>query len=267
MVMDRLVNSFHSAKHVLFVTGAGISVASGLPTYRGIGGLYENNFIPPSIRMSEAVFNWFPRLTWSHLHKVFKASKDVKPNAAHTQIAKIAKFIPRVTVLTQNVDGLHQEAGSRNVIEIHGNARSLVCTHCGWKDEHPDFANLPSLPRCAQCKSVVRPPVVLFGGNLPEDELDRLEENYSIEPDIVVGIGTTALFPYILEPFERANTLGKTTVVIDPTPSEHMASMCEYVITEPAEKFLPEFFKKVVKTYSGIPKDKFQDTTNITDFT
>lgn len=252
--MENLVDTICKAKHILFVTGAGISTASGLPTYRGVGGLYNNNLIPPEIRMSEKIFKWAPSLTWSHLHKIFKTSAAAKPNEAHVQIAKIAKFI-NTTILTQNVDGLHQDAGSLNVIEIHGSARSLVCTSCAWKDTTQDMSKLPRLPRCPICHSVARPPVVLFGGSLPRNALNQMREMYSLEPDVVFAVGTTALFPYILAPFERAAFLGKTTVVIDPEPSEHLSSICNYVFREPAEKLLPELFKKVVlKGFSGIQK-------------
>lgn len=253
-MMNELVNSLRNAKHILFVTGSGISTASGLPTYRGSKGLYTNNFIPPELRMSEAVFKWAPALTWSHLNKVYRASRDIKPNAAHVQIAKIAAFIPEVTVLTQNVDGLHQDAGSKNVIEIHGSGRSLICTHCDWRNENPDLANLPNLPRCPNCGKVVRPPVVLFGGKLPGKALAQMRAMYTVEPDVVIAIGTTALFPYILQPFERAVQLNKTTVVIDPEPAEHLAELCQYVIKDPAEKVLPPLFKEVVRGFNSVPK-------------
>jgi NAD-dependent deacetylase len=261
--MESLVKAVSSAKHILFVTGAGISTGSGLPTYRGVGGLYKNNFIPPEIRMSEFVFRNIPSLTWAHFHKVFKKSTGIKPNQAHIELANIQKFFHKVSILTQNVDGLHQDAGSENVIEIHGSARYLVCKSCKWMDVNPDLANLPRLPRCPKCKSIVRPPVVLFGGNLPDAEVRKLESlYYTMEPDVVFGIGTTAMFHYILEPFQRAKELGKTTIILDPEPAKHLENLCDYVIKESAETFLPTLFENVIENLGMGVKPNFSVSKN-----
>lgn len=204
--------------------------------------------------MSEFIFRWWPSLTWGHFHKVLRNSEHVKPNQAHIQLAKIESFLPKVTILTQNVDGLHQDAGSKNVIEIHGSARSLVCPKCSWKDSSPNFKQLPRLPKCPKCDTVLRPPVVLFGGYLPDQAVQAMEGMYDIEPDLVVGIGTTAMFQYILEPFQRAYAMGHCTAIIDPNPAKHLTPYCKHVVRETAETFLPYLFKQVVRDISAMPK-------------
>ena len=99
---------------------------------------------------------------------MYRQPSNAMPNGAHQAIAMMELLLPKITVLTQNVVGLHQDAGSTDVIEIHGSARSLVCPRCPWLHRNLNLAELPPLPRCPHCGAVLRPPVVLFGGELPK---------------------------------------------------------------------------------------------------
>jgi NAD-dependent deacetylase len=210
---------------VLFVTGAGVSADSGLPTYRGVGGLYEGQSveegIPIEVALSGPMFRRNPDLTWKYIRQIEAACRGAGPNRAHEVMAQLERRLSRVVVLTQNVDGLHRAAGSRQVIEIHGDVHDLRCTFCGWTDRVKDYSGLgDGTPECPACGSVVRPRVVLFEEMLPRHGIDRLEAELARGFDLVFSVGTTSVFPYIAAPVHRANRDGKLTVEINPGTSE-----------------------------------------------
>ncbi len=213
-----------AAKSALFITGAGISADSGLPTYRGIGGLYDrgdtDEGVPIEVALSGAMMAANPELCWKYIAQIERACRDAKPNRAHEIIASLDDRLDRVCVLTQNVDGFHRAAGSQTVIEIHGTVHSLSCTRCRFRTEVVDYADLDIPPRCAECAGLVRPDVVLFGEILPARELARLAEQLSFSFDVVFSIGTTSAFPYIAQPVIDARRRGIPTVEINPGDSD-----------------------------------------------
>jgi NAD-dependent deacetylase len=219
-----IVRRLDGCRSVLFVTGAGISADSGLPTYRGIGGLYEqeetDDGIPIEAALSGAMFERDPALTWKYIHQIESSCRDAGPNRAHHVIADFERRFDRVWTLTQNVDGLHHAAGSRKVIDIHGDVHRLVCTRCGHRWRVDDYARLPIPPSCPECDSLVRPEVVLFGEMLPFDRTKLLQEELMRGFDAVFSIGTTSVFPYIAEPVIDARRRGALTVEINPGASE-----------------------------------------------
>ena len=208
----------------LFVTGAGISADSGLPTYRGVGGLYEDAGTDDGVSIEEALsgpmFRRDPGLTWRHIRQIEEACRGAEPNRAHRVIAALQGRLERVVVLTQNVDGLHARAGSRDRIAIHGTVHDLYCTRCSWAETVPDYAALPPLPTCPQCESVVRPDVVLFGEMLPPAAIARLEAELTRGFDLVVSVGTSSLFPYIAAPVFLTDQRGGATFEINPGTTE-----------------------------------------------
>ncbi|NVB41217.1 NAD-dependent deacylase [Pseudenhygromyxa sp. WMMC2535] len=213
------------ASNLLFVTGAGISADSGLPTYRGVSGLYEDedaeDGLPIEVCLSGQVFRSQPALTWKHIRHIEAACRGAEPNAGHLAIATLERRLERVWVLTQNVDGLHAAAGSRNVIAIHGDVHELRCTACAWRAHVDDYSQLdPALPRCPSCAAVIRPDVILFGEMLPMAALRTLERELERGFDAVVTIGTTAVFPYIAAPVQQAKFAGRPTIEINPANSE-----------------------------------------------
>lgn len=234
--IQQAIELLQNASRVLVVTGAGVSHGSGLPTYRGIGGLYTNRtLLPPEFTMSKFCFNWMPSLTWSKFHEAFDRSVGVGINAAHEAIADM-NALANVTVLTQNVDGLHQEAGSKDVIEIHGNVRNFSCSAmCGFTmTVQPKSEN--RLPRCPVCGSVIRPDVILFGEALPSKATQRLAEVLHDEIDLIFLIGTTAVFPYI----RKACLFNMAPIVsIDPKQSDFAKMYAKVQIDLPAEDVLP----------------------------
>ena len=208
------------ARSILFVTGAGISADSGLPTYRGIGGLYEaettEEGLPIEVLLSGETFARRPEWTWKYLGAIERACRGARPNPAHEAIARLGRERPRVVVLTQNVDGLHRAAGSRDLIEIHGDVHELRCTRCAWRTRVPDYEGLDLPPRCPGCAALVRPAVVLFGELLPPEAVSRLDEELRRGFDAVVSIGTTSVFPYVAAPVLMARSWGAGTVEVNP---------------------------------------------------
>lgn len=216
-----------SAERPLFVTGAGLSADSGLPTYRGVGGLYEHELteegMPIQMALSHDVFAERPEISWKYLWQILQAIRNARCNRGHEVLAAIERAKPKTWVLTQNIDGYHRAAGSRNVIEIHGCHDELFCPKCGYRVETEsvfdgfDGSSPVRPPRCGQCNGVIRPRVVLFGEALPARALGKLETVLTEEPrDLVLLIGTTGLFPYIGLPVQIAREQGVPTVEINP---------------------------------------------------
>jgi NAD-dependent deacetylase len=212
------------AERVLFITGAGISADSGLPTYRGIGGLYDDDDTPHGMPIEEvlsgATLRRDPALCWRYIRQIEESCRGASPNRAHQVLAAFEERRPHTWVLTQNVDGLHRRAGSKNVIDIHGDVHELACTCCCWRVVVPDYAGLPVLPRCPECEEVARPEVVLFGEMLPPEKIVLLGEQVRSGFDVVVSIGTTSSFPYIAGPVLAAANAGLPTIEINPGTTE-----------------------------------------------
>jgi len=219
-----IVLRLRDSRSVLFITGAGVSADSGLPTYRGIGGLYEqeetDEGVPIEAALSGAMFQRDPALTWKYIHQIESSCRDAGPNRAHHVIAELERRFDRVWTLTQNVDGLHHAAGSSQVIDIHGDVHRLLCTRCGHRWRVASYAGLEIPPSCPECDSLVRPEVVLFGEMLPLDRTRLLQEQLMRGFDAVFTIGTTSVFPYIAEPVIDARRRGALTVEINPGISE-----------------------------------------------
>lgn len=208
------------AERVLFITGAGISADSGLPTYRGVGGLYNGEHTEDGLAIEDAlsgeVFALRPDITWKYLAQIEENCRGALPNPAHLAIAELERRLDRVTVFTQNVDGLHRKAGSSDVIEIHGNLQELFCTACDFAETVDHLAGHEMPPRCPRCGSVLRPNVVLFGEALPEAAMERFLDALDAGFDMVFTIGTSGVFPYISEPVVWAAQSGIPTVEINP---------------------------------------------------
>ena len=203
------------------VTGAGISADSGLPTYRGFGGLYDNKVteegIPIETALSGPMFRKRPELTWKYLAEIERGARGAKHNRAHEVLAEMESEFNRFWILTQNIDGFHSTAGSRNVIEIHGNMHRMKCTQCDYARIYEDYSGFEIPPVCPQCDSLVRPDVVLFEEQLPQRQITTLYNEYQKSFDLVISIGTSSHFPYIVEPILKARQEGIATIEINPS--------------------------------------------------
>jgi NAD-dependent deacetylase len=222
--LPKVVSRLLAAKRVLVITGAGVSADSGLPTYRGIGGLYNDQHtadgLPIEVALSGEIMEIQPEITWRHLAQIEANCRGAAPNAAHRIIAALQDLVP-TTVLTQNIDGFHRQAGSRDLIEIHGDLFELACVHCSHHETVADYSGLKALPPpCPHCLGHLRPRVVLFGEALPRPALQRLEAVLQAGFDLVFSIGTTSVFPYIAQPFIAAGRFGALAVEINPGETE-----------------------------------------------
>ncbi len=219
-VLDRVSEVFARAKSALFITGAGISADSGLPTYRGIGGLYEDATTDEGLAIEDALSGDMlrerPEVCWKYIHQIERACRGASWNRAHEVLALLERRYERTWVLTQNVDGFHRRAGSNNVIEIHGDVHQLACTRCAYRERVEDYAGLSIPPRCPDCGAIVRPEVVLFGEMLPGAAVAVLERELGRGFDLVVSIGTASAFHYIAGPVVLARRAGRDTVEINP---------------------------------------------------
>lgn len=211
---------FATAERILFITGAGLSADSGLPTYRGVGGLYEDTHtdigLPIEQALSGEMFARRPDITWRFLSQIEASCRGAHPNAGHYAIARLEALRDGVTVLTQNVDGFHLEAGSRDVIEMHGTLRRLRCVDCGRSRHVDNYAGLTIPPECPYCGGILRPDVVLFGEALPDQAVHRFESVLAAGPELVVSVGTGSAFPYIAGPVMWAIESGIPTIEINP---------------------------------------------------
>lgn len=234
------------SSNVLFITGAGISADSGLPTYRGIGGLYEVDHteegLPIEVALSGEMMRERPELCWKYIAQVERACRDARPNRGHEVIAALERELPRVWVLTQNVDGFHRQAGTEKIIDIHGDVRNLACTRCGRRERVADFSGLALPPRCPGCSGLVRPQVVLFGEMLPQDAFAQLAGQLRRGFDLVFSVGTTSVFPYIAGPVVEAAETGIPTVEINPGDSE-VSGLVDYRLRAGAAEALDAVYR------------------------
>ncbi len=223
-MLDEVAALLGRAQRPLFITGAGISADSGLPTYRGIGGLYNDRLTEEGLPIEEALSGHMmarrPEITWRYIGQIESNCREAGPNAAHRLIAALEAEKPGLWVLTQNIDSLHRKAGSKNLIEIHGTVHRLLCTACDYAREVEDCAGLALPPKCPECGRLVRPEVVLFGEMLPRQALEQLAQVMEEGPDLVVSIGTTSVFPYIAHPMWWARQNGVAAVEINPGDTE-----------------------------------------------
>jgi NAD-dependent deacetylase len=224
-------------KHVVVFTGAGVSAESGIPTFRdALTGLWER-FEPAQLATAEA-FREDPNLCWGWYEWRRRKDLQAQPNEAHLAIAELAKHIPKLTVVTQNVDDLHERAGSKGVIHLHGSLHSPRCIDCGNAHEAP----LPSVelsedggrlepPRFNACNGYIRPGVVWFGDVLPEAPWSAgIAAAESC--DLLFSIGTSGLVYPAAEIPLRALGAGATVVHVNPVRFE--ISSQEYFIHGPA---------------------------------
>lgn len=230
-LLARAGAALREAERILVITGAGLSADSGLPTYRGLGGLYNGvtaEGLPIEKALSGPMLERDPALCWKYLAQLGRACLGAKPNAAHEAIARLQQAKPECWLLTQNIDGYHRLAGSpdERLIEIHGQLAPLFCRACGAvSDDLAGVLGQPLPPRCKGCNGVLRPPVVLFEEMLPQGAIEALYQQMGKGFDAVLVIGTTASFPYIHAPIAETRAAGGFAIEINPLRSGLSASM------------------------------------------
>jgi len=236
-IPDEAMDALRDARHVCVLTGAGISAESGVPTFRDAqSGLWEK-YDPLDLATPEA-FLRDPVLIWHWYRWRRELVAKTKPNPGHTALATLAELVPRLTLVTQNVDGLHQRAGSSGVIEFHGN---LFADRCFAEDCAVDCDTDSAVPICPNCGSNVRPGVVWFGEAIPEDALNQSFAAAS-DCDVFLSIGTSSLIYPAAGLAEVANDCGAVVIEVNPVPTALSAGF-DHAIVGNAGEVLPQFLE------------------------
>ncbi len=210
------------ARSALFITGSGLTADAGLPVYRGMPGVRRkrsDRITELDAALSADTFGSNPEIVWRQLVGLDAAVRAARPASGHVILSELGKRL-RVVIATTNVDRLHQRAGSRDVIELHGALHDLRCDTCEMSSRQDSFATLPIPPRCAVCRTVLRPDLPLFGEPLPADPFTRLQAELDQGFDLVFAVGIRRMVPYLARPLLVAKADGVPTIEIGPHPSE-----------------------------------------------
>lgn len=241
MFPPTLIEALKKARRVVALTGAGVSAESNIPTFRdALTGLWAK-YRPEELATPEA-FNRDPKLVWDWYQWRCSLVSDAVPNAGHLALAEMEKHIPQFTLVTQNVDGHHAQAGSGDVLELHGNiARTKCYKENRVVDSWEDDGQIP--PRCPHCGGLLRPDVVWFGEALPEQVLARAAREAG-ECDLFFSIGTSAVvFPAASLVYEAMRNRA-VTVEVNPTPTAQAGELT-HALKGPSGQILPRLVKEV----------------------
>ena len=238
-MFEPIADKIKDSKKIVFVTGAGISQESGIPTFRGTDGLWRK-YDPMQLATIDAFYE-DPKLVWEWYEDRRKNILDAKPNPGHFAIAELEKY-KDVTVLTQNIDGLHQRGGSSKVLELHGSIIRIKCTECDFKDDIPNsFDKLP--PKCSKCNNILRPDVVWFGEPLPQDVWNQaISEANSCDVMIIAGTSLVVSPANTLPVYAKQNN----ALLIEINPEETMmSSEMDLSVKMTSAKALPDIVKVI----------------------
>jgi NAD-dependent deacetylase len=238
-IPERLAAALRRAQHIAVLTGSGISAESGVPTFRDAQTGLWSEFKPEELATPEA-FQRNPKRVWEWYAWRRELVSLAQPNAGHRALVELERRVPSFTLITQNVDGLHQRAGSPNVIELHGNITRTKCFEENAAVESwQATGEVP--PRCPRCGGRLRPDVVWFNELLPEEAVVRALEA-SRDCDLFLSIGTSTLVhPAASLPFEALQH-GATIVEInlEPTP---LTARAHHTLSGPAGEVLPALLR------------------------
>jgi NAD-dependent deacetylase len=245
--VKNLAELLKAAKRVVAFTGAGISTESGIPDYRGTGGVWER-YRP--VYFSEYLASHQARCEyWRRKKELYKNFTQSKPNKAHLALAELERMGKLQCLITQNIDGLHQDAGNsaETIIELHGTNRQVYCLEC--KKRYPAEEIFPQLfegidvPQCKDCGGWLKPATISFGQAMPEEET-RLAEEYSRKCDLFMAIGSSlSVQPASLMPL-YAKQSGARLAIINFTETDY-DSMADVLINEKASLVLSQLIKEI----------------------
>lgn len=243
--LNQAADFLRNAWTVAVLTGAGVSAESGVPTFRAAGGLWEGHRVE-DVATPEA-FRRNPSLVWRFYNARRTAVRKVAPNPGHHALARLEHHFgaDRFTLITQNVDGLHARAGSRNVLELHGALARVRCTACGLEEERPD-EDLPELPECCECGSLLRPDIVWFNEPLPEDVWLRAGRAAGLSECFLV-VGTSAVVYPAASLIDLAQSLGAKVIEIN-VEETAASDRADVSLFGPSGEVLPTLLER-----AGIP--------------
>ena len=235
---ERLAALIHERQPCVALTGAGISTESGIPDFRSPGGIWAQ-YDPQEYATIDA-FRRDPVKVWDFFARRLEVLKDAQPNAAHHALAELERRGLVAAVVTQNIDRLHELAGTRELVEVHGSIRESVCLSCGARATFDEVVRLLAdapAPACPMCGAILKPGVVMFGELLPEAAIDRAFELARRARLLLVVGSSLEVYPVAGLPLETLAAGGDVAIVNrDPTPLDRRATV---VLTGSAGEVLP----------------------------
>lgn len=244
--LEQAARVLASARAICVLTGAGVSAASGIPTFRGEDGLWRK--VRAETLATREAFERDPRLVWEWYDWRRGMIHDAQPNAAHEVLARWTRERPGVTLITQNVDGLHERAGAAGLIRLHGSIWRVRCwTPCGagaqdWLEETTPLPTLP--PRCPHCGGLARPAVVWFGESLNPADLDQATRA-ATACDVFLTVGTSAVVYPAAGLVPHAKRVGAVVIEINPEATGASA-FADITIRHPAHDALESIDRKLI---------------------
>jgi NAD-dependent deacetylase len=241
-LIQRAAQDIINSKKTIAFTGAGISVESGIPDFRSAGGLWEK-FNPEEYAHIHAFYD-DPAKVWLMLKDMFTLVMTAKPNPAHIGLAELERMGLLSTIITQNVDGLHQAAGNTNVIEFHGSHRTLSCLKCSTTTDGTTLT-IEDLPaRCPRCSSLLKPDVVFFGEPIPpKAQSSSFRESMSCNAVLVIGT-SAVVYPAASIPI-MAKERGAKVIEINMEPTPLTGQISDYLVTGSAGKIIPAIVEEI----------------------
>ncbi|MEI3020134.1 NAD-dependent protein deacylase [Ruminococcus sp.] len=223
--VQQLQQKINAAHRIVFFGGAGVSTESGIPDFRSQDGLYHQQYdVPPETILSRTYFDRHPA-EFYRFYRNKMICLTAKPNAAHKKLAELEQAGRLLAIVTQNIDGLHQMAGSRNVLELHGSVHRNICRSCGAVYDAEWVMMTNGIPHCDKCGGMVKPDVVLYEESLSEDVLTRSISAIASADLLIVGGTSLVVYPAagLLRYFQ-----GDSLVLInrDATQMDKMADLC-----------------------------------------
>lgn len=242
-LLDELAATLPTVSRVAVFTGAGISAESGVPTFRSPDGIWAK-FKPEELANINA-FMANPERVWDWYEHRRTVVDEARPNAGHYAIVELESLFDRVDVITQNVDGLHARAGSQYIHELHGSLHVHRCLNCSRP--YVLTTHEKGVPHCPECGGLIRPGVVWFGEDLPQDVWQRAEDA-TRESDLFLSVGTsTVVYPAAQLPF-LAVSLGKYVIEVNPEPTD-LSSQASTALQGTAGDILPQLITYIKKIF------------------
>ncbi|MEK7262897.1 MAG: NAD-dependent deacylase [Bacteroidota bacterium] len=240
-ISQQLLKTVKKAKNIVIFSGAGVSAESGVPTFRGEGGIWKKMKAEELANFDAFLRN--PSLVWEWYFERKKIISTIQPNAGHFAIAQMENLFPKVIVVTQNIDGLHRRAGSKNVLELHGNIERNYCIKCKTQYTNEilfstfiENEQLKSPPKCFECGGLIRPDVVWFGEQLPVQVWDAAV-NAIKHCELFFSVGTSAVVYPAASLIELARHYSAYIVEINVEATPATAFVDEHIAEKSADVF------------------------------